>query len=56
VNDNAHSVQAALTKPNRIEAKADNVQTLRFYLNEQMVDFSKPITVVVNTKTRFEGW
>jgi poly(3-hydroxybutyrate) depolymerase len=55
VNDNAHSVQAAFTKPNRIEAKADNVQTLCFYLNEQMVDLSKPITVVVNTKTRFEG-
>lgn len=55
VNDNAHSVQAAFTKPNRIEAKADNVQTLCFYLNDQMVDFSKPITVVVNTKTRFEG-
>jgi poly(3-hydroxybutyrate) depolymerase len=55
VNDNTHSVQAAFTKPNRIEAKANNVQTMRVYLNEQMVDFSKPITVVVNTKTRFEG-
>lgn len=55
VDDNTDSVQAAFTKPNRIEARADNVQTLRFYLNEQMVDFSKPITVVVNNKTRFEG-
>src|SRR5258705_9884592 len=55
LSENAHSVQAALTTPNKIEAKTDNVQTLRFYLNDQMVDLAKPITVVVNGKTRFEG-
>jgi hypothetical protein len=55
INENAHTVQAALTTPNKIEAKTDNVQTLRFYLNDQMVDLAKPVTVIVNTKTRFEG-
>jgi len=55
VNQNALAIQAALTGPNKIEAKADNVQTLRFYLNDQMVDLAKPITVIINNKTRFEG-
>lgn len=55
VNQNAHSIQSALTTPNKIEAKSDNVETLRYYLNDQMVDLSKPLTVVVNTRTRFEG-
>jgi hypothetical protein len=55
VSENAHTVQAALTSPNKIEAKTENVQTLRFFLNDQMVDLARPITVIVNTKTRFEG-
>jgi hypothetical protein len=54
-SENAHSIQAALTLANRVEAKADNVQSLRFYFNDQMVDLAKPVTVVVNGKTRFEG-
>ncbi|HEY7116231.1 MAG TPA: hypothetical protein VH475_06585 [Tepidisphaeraceae bacterium] len=55
VSDNAHSIQAAFTTPNKIEAKSDNVATLRVYLNDQMVDLKKPVTVIVNGKTRFEG-
>jgi hypothetical protein len=55
LSENALSVQAAFTTPNKIEAKTDNVQTLRFYLNDQMVDLGKPVTVVINGKTRFEG-
>jgi hypothetical protein len=55
VEENAHSIQAAMTTPNKVEAKTDNVETLRFYFNDQMVDLSKPITVVINGKTRFEG-
>jgi hypothetical protein len=55
VNENALTIQAALTTPNKIEARTDNVQTLRFYLNDQMVDLARPVTVVVNKKTRFEG-
>jgi predicted esterase len=55
VNENALTIQAAFTTPNRIEAKTDNVAVLRFYLNDQMVDLAKPLTVVVNNKTRYEG-
>ena len=28
----------------------DNVDSFRLYLNDQMVDFSKPVTIVVNKK------
>ncbi len=55
VNENAFSINAAFTTPNKIEAKSDNVQTLQFHFNDQMVDLSKPVTIVVNNKTRFEG-
>jgi len=55
VNENSMTIQAAFTTPNKIEAKTDNVQTLRFYLNDQMVDLAKPVTVIINNKTRFEG-
>ena len=54
-NTNAHSVRAAKTKQNRLEAAARNVATLRFYVNDQMIDFREPVTVVVNKKARFEG-
>jgi hypothetical protein len=40
---------------NRIDATTDNVASLRFYLNDQMVDFSKPVTVNVNRKGVFEA-
>jgi hypothetical protein len=53
--EHAYSARAAITAPNRIEIRTDNVATLRVYVNDQMVDFAKPVTVLVNTKTRFEG-
>jgi len=40
---------------NRIDATSDNVASLRFYLNDQMVDFSRPVTVNVNKKGVFEA-
>jgi hypothetical protein len=55
VNENPLTIQAAFTTPNKIEARTDNVQILRFYLNDQMVDLARPVTVVINNKTRFEG-
>jgi hypothetical protein len=56
VLENTFSVQAAYGN-NRVEAITDNVDSLRIYLNDQMVDFSKPVTVVVakNPNARFEG-
>ena len=55
VFQNAFRVDATVPKPNRIEVKADNVAMMRLYLNDRMIDFAKPVTVVVNNKPRFEG-
>lgn len=54
VNQNGMTLQATL-KNNRIEAKTDNVETMRFYVNDQMIDFSKPVTLSINGKVRYEG-
>ncbi|HTL27842.1 MAG TPA: hypothetical protein VL282_01415 [Tepidisphaeraceae bacterium] len=56
VLENTFSVQSAYGD-NRIEAITDNVETLRIYVNDQMVDFSRPLTVVVAKRpdVRFEG-
>jgi hypothetical protein len=35
--------------------KPDNVAIMRLYLNDRLVDFKKPVTVVVNKKVKFEG-
>src|SRR4029450_10409342 len=46
-------VDAARTGPNKIEAQTINVQSMRFYFNDRTMDFAKPVTIVVNKKTRF---
>lgn len=53
-NDNIWGVTATRAG-NRIDVLADNVDSLRVYLNDQMVDLTKPVTIVVNRKVRFEG-
>jgi hypothetical protein len=40
---------------NRIDVTAKNAQCIRFYLNDQMLDLSKPITITYNGATRFDG-
>jgi hypothetical protein len=40
---------------NRIDAQVDNGASLRFYVNDQMVDFRTPVTVNVNKKGVFEA-
>lgn len=54
VNPTPWRLEATL-KNNRIDATAQNVETLRFYLNDQMVDLGEPVTVNVNKRGRFEG-
>ena len=54
VTANSWSIKAQI-QSNQITATADNVDSLRFYLNDQMVDFAKPITVTVNRKVKFQG-
>lgn len=55
VYQNSSRVQTGLGGGNKIDARTDNVATLRFYVNDQMIDFREPVTVTVNGKPRFQG-
>lgn len=46
---------ASITASNRIEIKAEHVQRYTLFLNEQLIDVSKPLTVVTNGRLSFEG-
>jgi hypothetical protein len=50
---NGFRADATQSAPNTISIDTTNVETLRIYLNDQMVDFDKPVTVMVNGKSRF---
>jgi len=39
----------------KIRLTTQNVQSLRLYLNDQLVDLSQSVAVYVNGKERFEG-
>jgi len=51
---NTWNAQATLSN-NHFDITTDNVELMRLYMNEQMIDFTKPVTVTVNRKVRFEG-
>lgn len=40
---------------NVVNITATNVDLLRVYLNDQMIDFSRPVTILLNRKMVFEG-
>ncbi|MDF0673323.1 MAG: hypothetical protein P0120_03120 [Nitrospira sp.] len=48
-------LDASIAGSNRIEVKAEHVQRYSLFLNEQLIDFSKPLTVVTNGRLSFEG-
>jgi hypothetical protein len=52
---NSFAISAALTGPNRIEARTQNLASMRIYVNDQMINFAQPVTVIVNGKGVFEG-
>ena len=54
VNQNGMTLQATLGN-NRIDAKTDNVESMRFYLNDQMIDFAAPVVLSINGRVKFEG-
>ncbi len=54
VYPNAFMVDATIAQ-NSIAATTLNVQSMRLYLNDQMIDFSRAVSVVVNKRPRFEG-
>ena len=55
VYQNSFRIEASFTGPNAIQATTDNVESMRFHLNDQLIDFAKPLTITVNRKVRFEG-
>jgi len=51
---NSCSIKAEI-QGNQITVAADNVDSFRLYLNDQMIDFAQPVTVTVNRKVKFKG-
>jgi predicted esterase len=52
--DNPTKVEATY-KNNTIDATTQNVADLRFFLSDQMIDFAKPVMIIVNHRKRFEA-
>ena len=48
-------LDVSISGSNRIEVKAEHVQRYSVFLNEQLIDFSKPLMVVTNGNLSFEG-
>ena len=42
VSDNQYRISVAETALNKIEVRSENVESMRFYLNEQFIEFSRP--------------
>jgi hypothetical protein len=55
LQENSYELTASFTAPNRIEVKCRNVESMRFLLNDQMINFAQPVTVLVNGVARFQG-
>ena len=55
ITEATRTLTAKISAPNRIDVTSTNVQSFRLYLNDQMVDLSKPVTLFVNKVKRFEG-
>ncbi|HEY6085098.1 MAG TPA: hypothetical protein VIU63_06855, partial [Nitrospira sp.] len=48
-------MDAAVAAPNRIEVKTVRLQRYSLFLNDQLVDLTRPVTVVTNGTISFEG-
>jgi len=48
-------LDASIVAPNRIEVHSDRVQRYSLFLNEQLVDSSKPLVVLTNGQVSFDG-
>lgn len=49
------SIKAEITKENYIEITGNNLSTFTVFLNSEMVDLAKPVTVAVNKTEKFTG-
>jgi predicted esterase len=48
-------LEAEITAPNRIEVKTQRVRRYSLFLNEKLVDLSKPVTVLTDGQVSYEG-
>ena len=48
-------LDASIVAPNRIEIVADRVQRYSLFLNDQLIDSSKPLVVLTHGQVSFEG-
>ena len=48
-------LEAEVTGPNHIEVRATHVRRYTLFLNRELVDFAKPVTVVTDGRVSFEG-
>ncbi len=48
-------LDASIVGDNRIEVTAERVQRYSLFLNDTLIDFTKPLTVVTNGRLSFEG-
>jgi hypothetical protein len=48
-------LDASIVAPNRIEVRVERVQRYSLFLNEQLIDSSKPLVVLTNGQVSFEG-
>jgi dienelactone hydrolase len=48
-------IDVRMAEPNRIEVHTRRVRRYSLFLNSTLVDFSKPVTVVTDGRTSFEG-
>lgn len=46
---------AQVTGPNRIDVQTDHVRQYVLYLNDELVDLSKPVLITTNGQVSFEG-
>jgi pimeloyl-ACP methyl ester carboxylesterase len=48
-------LDASIVAPNRIEVRAERVQRYSLFLNEQLIDSSRPLVVLTNGQVSFDG-
>ena len=48
-------LDVSIVAPNRIEVRAERVQRYSLFLNEQLVDSTKPLVVLTNGQVSFDG-
>ena len=48
-------LEAVIVAPNRIEVKTERVERYSLFLNDRLIDVSRPLTVVTNGRTSFSG-